>query len=441
MIGTGYVGLVTGTALAAAGHDVICIDIDPVKIEQLNRGEVAIYEPGLEELIRENMEKKRLKFTCGAKQAIQDSSVIFIAVGTPPHEDGGTDLSFVFQAAHDIADALNGYKVVVNKSTVPVGAGMKVKEIIQQNKKKDVPFSVVSNPEFLKEGSAIQDIFEGDRIILGVEDKKAAAIMKTVYAPFDIPVYITDIASAEMIKYASNAFLATKISFINEIANLCEKVGADIDEVARGMGADKRIGMNFLKAGLGYGGSCLPKDVKSLTITAKDAGHDLILLDAVIRVNENQKELMVEKIANSVHGVEAPLIAVLGLAFKPNTDDVRQAPSLYIIEKLMAKGIRLKAYDPKAINNAREIQPDIEYCDDLYETCNGVDASVIVTEWDEFIHMDLSVLKRRMKTPIIIDGRNIFDAEDMIRLGFKYISVGRGRIGRQIERSNHRPGI
>jgi UDPglucose 6-dehydrogenase len=425
MIGTGYVGLATGTCLAHMGNNVICADIDVSKIEQLNRGEVPIFEPGLEGLIKENLGNKRLKFTSNIRQAIESSTIIFIAVGTPPSKDGSVDLLYVFQAAHDIAASLNGYKIVVDKSTVPVGTAMKVKEIIQKNRGSNVPFSIVSNPEFLKEGSAVKDIFDGDRIVIGVEDKKAEEIMKNLYEPFGIPIYITDIVSAEMIKYASNAFLATKISFINEIANICEKVGADVTEVARGMGTDKRIGTNFLNAGLGYGGSCFPKDVKALVATAKENGYEFKILKAVMKVNENQKKLMVKKVLYHLRKIKNPTVGVLGLTFKPNTDDVREAPSLYIIERLKKKGMRIKAYDPIAISKAKEIVSDIEYCNSLYETCRDVDALLIVTEWDEFKNMNLDEVKDSMKTPMVIDGRNIFDTKAMIQKGFNYISIGR----------------
>ncbi|WHH58354.1 UDP-glucose/GDP-mannose dehydrogenase family protein [Petroclostridium sp. X23] len=425
MIGTGYVGLVTGACLAHVGNKVICADVDISKIEKLNSGEIPIFEPGLEQLIKENLGNQRLEFTYDIKKAIESSTLIFISVGTPPCKDGSADLSYVFQAAHDIAASLNEYKIVVDKSTVPVGTAMKVKEIIQKNKMNHIPFSVVSNPEFLREGSAVRDIFDGDRIVIGVEDKKAQEIMKNLYEPFGVPIYITDIISAEMIKYASNAFLAAKISFINEIANICEKLGADVTAVACGMGMDKRIGPSFLNAGLGYGGSCFPKDVKAVMATAKENKYDFKILDAVMQVNDNQKKIFVQKVLNQLCDIKNPAVGVLGLAFKPHTDDIREAPSLYIIQELRETGIRIKAYDPIAISKTKEVISDIEYCSSLYEACNDVDAVLIVTEWDEFKNMNLDLVKRKMKAPLMIDGRNLFDPKRMAEKGFEYISVGR----------------
>ncbi len=425
MIGTGYVGLVTGTCLAHKGNHVICTDIDKYKIEQLNRGEVPIYEPGLEALIKENIKNKRLEFTHKIKEAIQKSEIIYIAVGTPPCADGSADLCYVYKAANDIATALNGYKIIVDKSTVPVGTAMKIQKIIEKNRIREVGFSVISNPEFLKEGSAIKDIFEGDRIVIGVNDEKAEKIMTELYEPFNIPIYITDVVSAEMIKYAANAFLATKISFINEIANVCESVGADVTKVAEGMGADIRIGRSFLNAGLGYGGSCFPKDVKALNALAKEVNYEFKILNAVMDVNEKQKELMVQKVLDHLKGVQNPHIGVLGLAFKPNTDDVREAPALTIIRRLTEKGVKIKTYDPIAIDNVKEILTDIQYCDNAYEAFRDVDALLIITEWDEFKEIDLHKAKNLMKTPLIIDGRNIFEPYKMKSKGFQYISIGR----------------
>ncbi len=425
MIGTGYVGLVTGTCLAHKGNHVICTDIDKHKIEKLNRCEVPIFEPGLEELIKENVKNKRLEFTHNVKEAIQKSEIIYIAVGTPPCADGSADLCYVYRAAQDIAASLNAYKIIVDKSTVPVGTAMKVQRFIEENSMQKAPFSVVSNPEFLKEGSAIKDIFEGDRIVIGVKDEKAKKIMTKLYEPFNIPIYITDVVSAEMIKYASNAFLATKISFINEIANVCERVGADVTKVAEGMGADKRIGRSFLNAGLGYGGSCFPKDVKALNALAKEANYDFEILNAVMDVNEKQKELMIQKVLGNLEGVKNPNIGVLGLAFKPETDDVREAPALYIIRRLIDKGAKIKAYDPIAMDNAKKILTDIQYCDNIYETFQDVDALLIITEWDEFKEIDLEKGKKLMKTPLVIDGRNIFEPKEMMQKDINYISIGR----------------
>jgi len=428
MIGTGYVGLVTGACLADIGHQVICADIDKNKIMQLKRGQIPIYEPGLEELVSKNQKNKRLRFTENIKEAIMNTQVVFIAVGTPLDTNGNADLSYVFQVAKDIAESLNDYKVIVNKSTVPVGTALKVKEIILKNRKTDIPFSVVSNPEFLREGSAIEDVFQGDRIVIGSEDRKAIDIMIQLYEPLDIPIQVTDTASAELIKYASNSFLATKISFINELANICEKVGADIAEVAKGMGADRRIGDSFLKAGIGYGGSCFPKDVQTIATTAEQVGYQFKIIDAVMKVNQQQRELVAERIVRSVADVETPTVGLLGLSFKPNTDDIREAPSLYIIQRLMDEGIKIKAYDPIANEKVREIFPQIEYCENAYDACENADAIVFVTEWDEFYKLDLKKLKQCMKAPLIIDGRNIFSLQTVREAGFHYISVGRPEV-------------
>jgi len=425
IIGTGYVGLVTGACLADIGHKVICSDIDEEKITQLNRGQIPIYEPGLDELVSRNKENKRISFTCNIRKAIENSKVVFIAVGTPPDKSGNADLSFVFQVAHDIAASLNEYKVIVNKSTVSVGTAKKVKEIIMKNRTRDIPFSMVSNPEFLREGSAIKDVFEGDRIVIGVEDDEAAKIMLQLYRPLNLPMQLTDIASAELIKYASNAFLATKISFINELANLCEKVGADITEVAKGMGADSRIGSSFLKAGIGYGGSCFPKDVKAITATAEQFGCELKTIRSAMEVNQKQREIVSQKIVDCIVGIQEPTVALLGLSFKPDTDDIREAPSLYIIEKLTAMGVSIKAYDPIAMEKVKELYPDIEYCKDVYEACLRADAAVFVTEWDEFFDIDFHRLKNNMRQQAIIDARNIFQPEKIRSMGFKYVSIGR----------------
>lgn len=425
IIGTGYVGLVTGACLADIGHKVICSDIDEEKITQLNRGQIPIYEPGLDELVSRNKENKRISFTCNIRKAIENSKVVFIAVGTPPDKSGNADLSFVFQVAHDIAASLNEYKVIVNKSTVSVGTAKKVKEIIMKNRTRDIPFSMVSNPEFLREGSAIKDVFEGDRIVIGVEDDEAAKIMLQLYRPLNLPMQLTDIASAELIKYASNAFLATKISFINELANLCEKVGADITEVAKGMGADSRIGSSFLKAGIGYGGSCFPKDVKAITATAEQFGCELKIIRSAMEVNQKQREIVSQKIVDCIVGIQEPTVALLGLSFKPDTDDIREAPSLYIIEKLTAMGVSIKAYDPIAMEKVKELYPDIEYCKDVYEACLRADAAVFVTEWDEFFDIDFHRLKNNMRQQAIIDARNIFQPEKIRSMGFKYVSIGR----------------
>jgi len=426
VIGTGYVGLVTGTVFADLGNNVVCCDKDTSKIEMLARGEMPIYEPGLEEMVKRNVEDRRLSFGTDLGQAIRDSEVIFIAVGTPPGSDGYADLSAVKDVAKVIARNLDRYKVIVNKSTVPVGTGDVVREIIDINKvRPDVEFDVVSNPEFLREGDAINDTLHPDRIVIGAPSQNVAMRILELYAPLERPMIITDVYSAEMIKYASNAFLATKISFINAIANICELSNADVVQVAKGMGLDKRIGSEFLNAGLGYGGSCFGKDTSCLVSTAAKLGYDFKLLESVIEINALQPKRFVERIKRVLGGLEGKTIAVLGLAFKPNTDDLRDAKSLEIIAALLAENATVKAYDPIAMPNTRKVFPAIDYRENACDAADGADAVVIVTEWNEFKFLDLARVSKTMAQPIIFDGRNIYDPERMRRLGFDYYCVGR----------------
>jgi UDPglucose 6-dehydrogenase len=439
VIGTGYVGLVTGTCLAESGNDVICMDIDARKIEMLNEGTVPIYEPGLEELIKRNREHGRLAFTTDISQAIKRSEIIFIAVGTPPGEDGSADLKYVLAAARDIGKHMNGHKIVVNKSTIPVGTGDKVRTAVASMTKHT--FEVVSNPEFLKEGAAVEDFMKPDRIVIGAESPRAIRVMQELYAPFlrkNDRILVMDIRSAEMTKYASNAMLATKISFINEMANICASLGADIDSVRRGMGYDKRIGFEFLFPGVGYGGSCFPKDVKALVQTAQDHGVDARVLKAVEKVNERQKALLFQQILGHFNSKAAqrrktsgkPLngrtIAVWGLSFKPRTDDMREAPSTVIINNLLKAGAEVKAHDPVAMNEAYKIFKNrIFLAGDNYEALKGADALAIVTEWNEFRTPDFARMKRLMKKPVVFDGRNIYNKTELRSLGFTYYGIGR----------------
>ncbi len=425
IIGTGYVGLVTGAVFADLGNDVINVDIDAEKIKMLNNGVMPIYEPGLEEMVKRNLSDGRLTFTTDIETGVVHSDVIFIAVGTPPKPNGETDLSQVEEVAKVIAKSINRYKVIVNKSTVPVGTGHLVHEIIETNKRRNVDFDVVSNPEFLKEGSAINDTLYPDRIIIGAPSSHVAMTLLELYAPLERPMLITDVASAEIIKYASNAFLSTKISFINAIANLCESAGADVTHVVKGMGFDSRIGTAFLQPGLGYGGSCFPKDTLSLIQTAKKFGYNFDILDGVVKENDTRAHRFVEKIVTNLKGVKGKTLSMLGLAFKPNTDDIREAKSIEIIKELKEKGAVIKAYDPIAMDNVKQIFPDITYCKSAYEAGVGADALIVVTEWSEFKLLNLEKMKESMKQPIIFDGRNIYDPARLKKLGFSYYSVGR----------------
>ncbi|MGH7599228.1 MAG: UDP-glucose dehydrogenase family protein [bacterium] len=428
MIGTGYVGLVTGTCFAEFGNDVICVDIIKEKIDKLNRGELPIYEPGLDDMVANNTAAGRLKFTIDLKQAVEQSLVIFVAVGTPQAEDGSADMRYVEAVTKDIARYMNDYKVVVNKSTVPVGAGKWIKKLIQENQPKPIAFSVASNPEFLREGSAIEDFMRPNRVVIGTEDERAAEVMRDLYKPLyliETPIVMTDLASAELTKYAANAFLATKIGFINEIANICERVGADVRDVAKGMGLDQRIGSKFLHPGPGYGGSCFPKDTRALLNIAKKNDYHFKIVEAAVEVNDQQRILMLEKIKSTVGSLRGKTVAVLGLAFKPNTDDMREAPAIDIIAGLQKEGARIKAYDPIAMHEARKVLNDVEFAEDTYSAISGADVLVFLTEWNQFRSLDLDKIKRLLKTPLIIDLRNIYDPPRMRESGFQYIAVGR----------------
>ncbi|HTZ17451.1 MAG TPA: UDP-glucose/GDP-mannose dehydrogenase family protein [Dissulfurispiraceae bacterium] len=430
VIGTGYVGLVTGACFAEFGVFVTCVDKDKDKIESLKKGTIPFYEPGLEELVTRNFRQGRIKFTTDIGEAVEEALVVFIAVGTPPRGDGSADLSYVDQVGGEIACHLKGYKVIVTKSTVPVGTGEHLRKVISGNLKEAVDFDIVSNPEFLREGAAIEDFMRPNRVVLGANSQQAIAILKDLYRPLyliETPFVIANIETAELIKYASNAFLATKISFINEIANLCENVGADVKLVAKGMGLDGRIGSKFLHAGAGFGGSCFPKDTRALLQIASASNVHLGIVDAAIRANERQIQLMSEKIKSAVPDISGKTIAVLGLSFKPNTDDIREAPALNIIQDLSDACAKIRTYDPVAMENARQAiaLPDIAYCADAYDACSGADAVVIVTEWNQFRSLDLQRIKGLLRSPLFFDLRNIYEPEKMREAGFKYYCVGR----------------
>jgi len=428
VIGTGYVGLVTGACFAEFGVDVTCADVDEAKINRLQRGIVPIYEPGLDHLVSKNVQAGRLRFTTDLREAVEQALVIFLAVGTPPLPDGSPDLSFVEAAACSIAEHMNGYKVIVTKSTVPIGTGEHIRKLISERQKSRVNFGVVSNPEFLREGAAINDFMRPDRVVIGSRDEEAIAIMKDLYRPLyliEAPFVITSLEAAELTKYAANAFLATKISFINEIANLCERIGCDVHDVARAIGMDKRIGSKFLHPGPGFGGSCFPKDTRALASVARQFDSESLIVDAVIEVNHRQRKEMLKKIGNLVGNFDGKTIAVLGLAFKPETDDMREAPSIDIIRNMVADGARIKAYDPVAKTEAMKVLPDISYADDEYAAVTDADALVFVTEWNQFRALDMKRIRDLMKTPKIADLRNIYDPEDMRELGFQYVGVGR----------------
>ena len=425
VIGTGYVGLTTAICLADIGHQVTGVDIDEAKVARLASGEPTIYEPGLEELIGKTLRTGRLHFTGDYGQAIPDADFVFIAVGTPPGRRGEADLVYVKQAAKAIAAAMKKTVTIVNKSTVPIGTGNIVARIVGENLRDEIPFSVVSNPEFLREGSAIYDFMHPDRLVFGSHDESAARAVAGLYRKLDTKILITDLHTAEMIKYASNAFLATRISFINEMARICERVDADVKVVSEGMGMDRRIGPLFLDAGIGYGGSCFPKDVKALARMAETMGYHPELLDAVMEINLDQRTLVVEKLREVLGGLRGQVIGLLGLSYKPNTDDIREAPSIDVIENLLQKGAEVRAYDPKAMPVLKTQMNSIQYCKDPYAVANGADALLIVTEWDEFRQLDLDRIKGEMRRPVIVDGRNIFDPKAMRERGFVYRGVGR----------------
>lgn len=436
VVGTGYVGLVTGAGLADFGNDVICVDINEKKIEALKSGKIPIYEPGLDLIVAKNVAEGRLEFTTNLPAAIRASRAIFIAVGTPPLPDGSADLRYVADVARSIAKYMEGPKLVITKSTVPIGTGRMIESIIAESEHKH-PASVVSNPEFLREGSAIEDFMKPDRVVIGASDEESVALMKEIYAPLyslEIPFVVTNVESAELIKYAANGFLATKISFINEVAVLCEKLGGDVQDVARGLGLDQRIGPKFLQAGPGYGGSCFPKDTSALADLSRKSDYNFEIIESVIRVNDRIKARMVEKVENAVGGVEGKTIGVLGLAFKPETDDMRDSPSLPLIQGLQRLGAKVRAYDPQAMEAAREMFEDLTFCDDAYSTAEGCDALVICTEWNEFRALNLERLKRHLKRPVLVDLRNIYDPARVRAAGFEYTSVGRAADGRVREK-------
>lgn len=423
VIGTGYVGLVTGVCMADLGNDVTCVDIDVKKIANLKKNILPIYEPGLEELVKRN--KARITFTTDLKIGVKKSDIIFIAVGTPPKENGEADLSYVKSAAKTIGKNINGYKIIVDKSTVPVGMGDLVESIIEDNSKNKHKFDVVSSPEFLKEGSAIYDFMNPDRVVIGAKNRQAAETVAQIFKPLNTKVVITDLRSAEMIKYASNSFLATKISFINEIANICEKVGADVETVASGMGLDRRIGRLFLNAGAGFGGSCFPKDVSALVNIARKEDYEPLILNSVVEVNRLQKKHLLNKIKRMLGTIEGRQIGILGIAFKPNTDDIREAVAIEIMSALLEKGCRIKAFDPVAMPNAKKELKGVNYVKDAYAAASGVECLVVMTEWNEFKELDLKKIKSLMKKHIIVDGRNIYDPAKMKKLGFEYTGIGR----------------
>jgi len=428
VVGTGYVGLVTGTCLAEFGMNIICSDKDSSKISMLTKGQIPFFEPGLQDLVEKNLAQGRLRFTTRIKEGVQTSLVIFVAVGTPANEDGTVDLRHVKEVAEQIGRHMNGYKVIVVKSTVPVGTCQELKEIIRKNCREAYNFDIVSNPEFQREGSAIEDFMRPDRVTIGAESEQAVAIMRDIYSVLylnETPFVVTNLETAEMIKYAANAFLATKITFINEIANLCERVGADVHIVARAMGLDGRIGRKFLHPGPGFGGSCFPKDTLALLNIGRQRGCELKLVDSVIRANEEQRLRMVEKIRGMVGEIKGKTIGVLGLSFKPNTSDIRESSSIIIIQRLQGEGAKIRAYDPAAMDEAKSVLRNVHYCSDPYEVAQGCDALVLITEWNQFRRLDLDRVKESMKTAIFLDLRNVYDPIKMREVGFQYCGVGR----------------
>jgi UDPglucose 6-dehydrogenase len=431
VVGSGYVGLVTGACLADFGMHVVGVDKDHAKIEALSRGKVPIYEPGLETLVQKNMEEGRLSFSTDLGPAIENARAIFIAVGTPPKPDGSADLTFIREVANSIGEHLNGYKVIVTKSTVPIGTGKMIEELVQERTGGQHRFAVVSNPEFLREGSAIEDFMHPDRVVVGTRDPQAAELMLDVYSPLvsaDVPFIITDVESAELIKYASNGFLATKISFINEVAQLCEAWGANVDVVSKGMGLDNRIGGKFLAAGPGFGGSCFPKDTRAVAQIAREQGLRFRIIEAVLDVNEERKELMLAKIESAlggIGGIAGRTVAVLGLSFKPNTDDIRESPALPIVQGLVDRGAAVRAFDPEAMEGCRPLFPTVTLCENPYATAEGADALVIITEWNQFRKLELDRLAELLRRPLVVDLRNLYEPEKMAAAGFEYVSIGR----------------
>ncbi len=428
VIGTGYVGLVTGACFAEFGVEVTCVDVDEEKIEALNKGVIPIYEPGLDKIVEKNVDAERLHFTTDLKSAVQEALVVFLAVGTPPKADGSPDMSFYESAAKEIAEAMNGYKVLVTKSTVPVGTGEWLRNFVDENLTTKTNFGVASNPEFLREGAAIEDFMRPDRVVIGSNEEDAIAVMKDLYRPLyliETPIVITSLEAAELIKYAANAFLATKITFINEIANLCDAIGCDVHDVARGMGMDKRIGRKFLHPGPGYGGSCFPKDTRAFTKVGDRFDVETRIVDAVIEANDHQRTAMIPKIEKLVGNLNGKQIGFLGLSFKPETDDMRESPALDIIKEVQEQGAKVKAYDPVAMDEAKKELPDIDFAENEYEAIENADALVIVTEWNQFRALDMERVKDLLNEPKIVDLRNIYEPADMKELGFEYVGVGR----------------
>ena len=425
IIGTGDVGLVTGTCFAEVGHHVICVDNDAAKVKMLQAGGIPIYEPGLEELVKKHVASGRLRFTASTAEGVQKSDVIFIAVPTPPQPDGSVDLSYIERVARDIAAAMTSYKIVVDKSTVPVKTGEKVSETIKRYCAAKVEFDVVSNPEFLREGFAVGDLMNPDRVVIGVRSQRPVAAMTEVYTPFKAPIIVTDINSAELIKHAANSFLALKISYINAIATICEAAGANVQEVAHGIGLDERIGRRFLNAGIGFGGSCFPKDLSAFIKISEQVGYEFKLLKEVQRINADQMERFLKKITDTLWVLKDKKIGVLGLAFKQNTDDVRSSPAIDLCQRLLKDGATLRVHDPKGMDKAKALLPDVTYVDDMNAVAEGCDALVVATEWDEFKQLDLARAKKCLTHPILFDGRNLFDPAEMERLGWIYKSVGR----------------
>ena len=429
MIGVGYVGLVSGTCFAEFGNRVVCVDTDEDKIMSLEQGKIPFFEPGLEEILKRNRAAGRISFTTSLEEALDGGLVVFIAVGTPARDDGAADLTYVFDVASEIGKHMRGYKVVVTKSTVPVGTAKKIKEIIRESQERDIPFDVVSNPEFLREGSAVEDFMRPNRVVIGADSEQAAAIMKDLYSPLyliETPFVLTNPETAEMIKYASNAFLATKISFINEMANMCELVGADVHHVAKAMGLDRRIGPKFLHPGPGFGGSCFPKDTKAIAHLGASLGYRLRIIESVIEVNENQAHRMVQKMERALGSLQGKTIAVLGLTFKPNTDDIRESPAIKIVASVMEKGAKVSAYDPAGMEASKTVLKGVKYANDAFEAAKGADALAIITEWNEFRHLDWDRMKELLKQPVVFDLRNIYEPEKMRARGFEYYCVGRG---------------
>ncbi len=425
IIGSGHVGLVTGACLADLGNRVICMDDDVTKIDTLRKGMAPFYEPGLEEMAHRNMNRGMLSFTTSVAEGVKQAEIVFICVGTPQKSSGEADLSYVEMTFKRAAKAIDSYKVIVAKSTVPVRTGNWIRNTMKLDSPLNSAFDVVSNPEFIREGSAIHDFMHPDRIVIGAETERAANTMTDLYRPLKAPILVTNIETAELIKHASNSFLALKISYINAIANICEKVGADVVKVAEGMGYDKRIGREFLEAGVGYGGYCFPKDLAAFIRTAEDAGYDFELLRNIQKINDSQRQQLVSKAKSILRNLNGKTIGVLGLSFKPNTDDMREAPSIDIIRKLQQERVRIKAYDPQAMENAKAILDDVEYCQDPYDVARDSDALILITEWDEFRSLGLSMIKGLLKQPVIIDGRNVYEPEKMKQLGFVYQGVGR----------------